>query len=50
MHVFFDYRGLLEGRAAKTVHDTGGSRFLCPFMGEEEVYLEAVLSDVRESL
>ena len=50
VHVFFDHRGLLEGRDAKAVHDTGGSRFLYPFLGEEETDLNAVLSDVRESV
>ncbi len=50
VHVFFDHRGLLEGRDAKAVHDTGGSRFLYPFLGEEETDLDAVLSDVRESV
>ena len=33
-HVFFDHRGLLEGRDARAVHDTGASSFLYPFLGE----------------
>ena len=49
-HVFFDHRGLLEGRAAKAVHDTGASRFLYPFLGETEHDLEAVVADVRGSV
>ena len=42
VHVFFDHRGLLEGRAAGTVHDTGASSFLYPFLAEREHDLEAV--------
>ena len=34
VHVFFDHRGLLEGREARPVHDTGASSFLYPFLGE----------------
>ena len=49
-HVFFDHRGLLEGRAAKAVHDTGASSFLYPFLGETEHDLEAVVADVRGSV
>ena len=49
-HVFFDHRGLLEGREAKTVHDTGASSFLYPFLGESEHDLEAVVADVRGSV
>jgi D-sedoheptulose 7-phosphate isomerase len=33
VHVFFDHRGLLEGRHARPVHDTGASSFLYPFLG-----------------
>jgi D-sedoheptulose 7-phosphate isomerase len=50
VHVFFDHRGLLEGRAARRVHDTGASSFLYPFLGEEQTDLEAVVADVRESV
>ena len=32
VHVFFDHRGLLEGREARPVHDTGASSFLYPFL------------------
>ncbi len=35
-HVFFDHRGLLEGRDARTVHDTGASSFLYPFLAETQ--------------
>ena len=47
VHVFFDHRGLLEGREAGPVHDTGASSFLYPFLSEGETDLEAVLADVR---
>ena len=46
-HVFFDHRGLLEGRDARTVHDTGASSFLYPFLAETQTDLEAVVADVR---
>ena len=35
VHVFFDHRGLLEGRE-RAVHDAGASSFLYPFLGERE--------------
>ena len=50
VHVFFDHRGLLEGRQARPVHDTGASSFLYPFLGEQEDDLEAVVDDVRRSV
>jgi D-sedoheptulose 7-phosphate isomerase len=49
VHVFFEHRGLLEGRDARPVHDTGASSFLYPFLAERETDLEAVLADVRSS-
>jgi D-sedoheptulose 7-phosphate isomerase len=49
-HVFFEHRGLLEGREAKRVHDSGASSFLYPFLGEQESDLEAVVADVRSSV
>ena len=49
VHVFFDHRGLLEGRDARRVHDTGASSFLYPFLGEQEHQLEPVVDDVRRS-
>jgi D-sedoheptulose 7-phosphate isomerase len=50
VHVFFEHRGLLEGRRERRVHDAGASSFLYPFLGEEEHDLEAVVADVRASI
>ena len=50
VHVFFDHRGLLEGRSARPTHDTGASSFLYPFLSEGEHDLEAVVADVRASV
>ncbi len=50
VHVFFEHRGLLEGREAGPVHDTGASSFLYPFLSEAEHDLEAVVDDVRRSI
>jgi D-sedoheptulose 7-phosphate isomerase len=50
VHVFFEHRGLLEGRRSREVHDTGASSFLYPFLAESETDLEAVVSDVRRSV
>lgn len=50
VHVFFDHRGLLSGREAAPVHDTGASSFLYPFLAEGEHDLEAVIDDVRGSV
>jgi D-sedoheptulose 7-phosphate isomerase len=50
VHVFFEHRGLLAGREAGPVHDTGASSFLYPFLAERERDLEAVLDDVRRSV
>jgi D-sedoheptulose 7-phosphate isomerase len=50
VHVFFDHRGLLQGREARPVHDTGASSFLYPFLAEREHDLEAVVDDVRRSV
>ncbi len=50
VHVFFDHRGLLEGRSARPTHDTGASSFLYPFLGESEHDLEAIVADVRDSV
>ena len=50
VHVFFEHRGLLEGRAARRVHDTGASSFLYPFLAEGETDLDAVTADVRRSV
>ena len=50
VHVFFEHRGLLEGREAGPVHDTGASSFLYPFLSESEHDLESVLGDVAASV
>ncbi len=50
VHVFFEHRGLLEGRSERRRHDTGASSFLYPFLGEAEDDLDAVLSDVGDSV
>ncbi|MGN6170737.1 MAG: hypothetical protein ACTHQQ_21600, partial [Solirubrobacteraceae bacterium] len=50
VHVFFEHRGLLKGREARPVHDTGASSFLYPFLAEREHDLEAVMDDVRRSI
>ena len=50
VHVFFEHRGLLEGREAREGHDSGASAFLYPFLAEQEHDLEAVVEDVRASV
>jgi D-sedoheptulose 7-phosphate isomerase len=50
VHVFFDHRGLLEGRDARRTHDAGASSFLYPFLSEAEDRLGPVLDDVRASV
>lgn len=50
VHVFFEHRGLLAGRTARTVHDAGASSFLYPFLGEREADLQSVLDDVSRSV
>jgi D-sedoheptulose 7-phosphate isomerase len=50
VHVFFEHRGLLEGREARGLHDTGASSFLYPFLAEQETDLDAVVDDVRRSV
>jgi D-sedoheptulose 7-phosphate isomerase len=49
VHVFFEHRGLLEGRTERRVHDVGASSFLYPFLSEGESDLDAVLADVAVS-
>jgi D-sedoheptulose 7-phosphate isomerase len=49
VHVFFEHRGLLEGRDARPVSDAGASSFLYPFLAEQETDLQAVLDDVSRS-
>jgi D-sedoheptulose 7-phosphate isomerase len=50
VHVFFEHRGLLEGRETGQLHDSGASSFLYPFLSEREQDLEAVMEDVRRSV
>jgi D-sedoheptulose 7-phosphate isomerase len=50
VHVFFEHRGLLEGRHPRQVHDAGASSFLYPFLSEGESQLDPVLDDVRRSV
>jgi len=50
VHVFFEHRGLLEGREAGSVHDTGASSFLYPFLSEGETDLDAVIGDLRSNI
>ncbi len=50
VHVFFEHRGLLEGRTEQRAHDAGASSFLYPFLAEREHDLDAVLADVRASV
>jgi len=50
VHVFFEHRGLLAGRARQPLTDAGASSFLYPFLDEREDDLEAVLADVRHSV
>jgi D-sedoheptulose 7-phosphate isomerase len=50
VHVFFEHRGLLEGRTEQRVHDAGASSFLYPFLSEREHDLDAVLADVASSV
>ena len=50
VHVFFEHRGLLEGRSERRSHDAGASSFLYPFLDERERELDPVLDDVRRSV
>jgi D-sedoheptulose 7-phosphate isomerase len=50
VHVFFEHRGLLEGRSEQRIHDVGASSFLYPFLAEREDDLDAVLADVARSV
>lgn len=50
VHVFFEHRGLLAGRDARPVHDSGASSFLYPFLAEGQTDLESVTADVRASV
>jgi D-sedoheptulose 7-phosphate isomerase len=50
VHVFFEHRGLLEGRQDRSTHDSGASAFLYPFLADQEHDLEAVIADVQRSV
>jgi D-sedoheptulose 7-phosphate isomerase len=50
VHVFFEHRGLLKGRAERPTYDAGASSFLYPFLDERESALDPVLEDVRRSV
>jgi D-sedoheptulose 7-phosphate isomerase len=50
VHVFFEHRGLLDGREGGPVQDTGASSFLYPFLAAGEHDLDAVVDDVRRSV
>jgi D-sedoheptulose 7-phosphate isomerase len=50
VHVFFEHRGLLEGRSGGQTHGAGASSFLYPFLDERESGLEDVIEDVRRSV
>ncbi len=50
VHVFFEHRGLLEGRTDRPRHDAGASSFLYPFLAEQEDDLTRVLRDVEGSV
>ena len=50
VHVFFEHKGLLKGRDAGPVHDSGASSFLYPFLAQSETNLDAVLNEVQGSI
>jgi D-sedoheptulose 7-phosphate isomerase len=50
VHVFFDHRGLLDGREAPARPDVGASRFLYPFLADDRSDLDGVVDDVRRSV
>jgi D-sedoheptulose 7-phosphate isomerase len=49
VHVFFEHRGLLQGRTERRAHDAGAASFLYPFLADQEHDLDAVLGDVAGS-
>jgi D-sedoheptulose 7-phosphate isomerase len=49
VHVFFEHRGLLQGREPRRSHDAGAASFLYPFLSDAEHDLPAVLADVAAS-
>lgn len=50
VHVFFEHKGLLKGRDAGPVQDSGASSFLYPFLAEAETNLDEVLSGMHGSI
>ena len=50
VHVFFEHRGLLEGREAAQSTTPAASSFLYPFLSEGETGLEDVIEDVRSNV
>jgi D-sedoheptulose 7-phosphate isomerase len=50
VHVFFEHRGLLEGRRTRSIPGAGASSFLYPFLAEQEHDLESVVADVSRSV
>ncbi len=50
VHVFFEHRGLLEGRTRGSARGSGASSFLYPFLGERETDLDGVLRDVAATV
>jgi len=50
VHVFFEHKGLLKGRTAGFVQDSGASGFLYPFLAEAETNLDEVLEEIQGSI
>jgi D-sedoheptulose 7-phosphate isomerase len=51
VHVFFEHRGLLAGRAPReSTAGDGAAGFLYPFLSEAETDLDGVVEDVRRSV
>ncbi|MEA2501939.1 MAG: D-sedoheptulose 7-phosphate isomerase, partial [Actinomycetota bacterium] len=50
VHVFFEHKGLLKGRTAGHVQDSGASGFLYPFLAEAETNLDEVLAEIQGSI
>ncbi|MGH2705631.1 MAG: SIS domain-containing protein [Actinomycetota bacterium] len=50
VHVFFDHKGLLEGRTTSPLAGAGAASFLYPFLEEAEKDLETVLREVEGSI
>ena len=50
VHVFFEHKGLLKGRDAGPVQDSGASSFLYPFLAEAETNLDEVLEGMHGSI